>query len=303
MANTDIQTASDLKNSVYPNSVSQIMAGTNILKFPEDMADKVAISFLAKEVNTETEFEKAYEQQKNRVLGKNEKRVTFAQSMLDAAVLKAGITLPIPNSLNEDTRHSWGQEKSFTNDVVDKLTKTSIGKMVAKATKVANEIGANSGVRGVTTDPGFYQKYSGTEPRDFSMSWDFMITSSKDAEKIFNILSIFKTFSAPSQFGSNIALIAPNFWIVFFHNAKIRESTMIQPCVIKSVSLDYGAGGQFEVYKDGTPKFMKLSIVLSEIAAITRQAYGYDDPNAILDPETQSSIQADKATGTTSPAQ
>jgi len=249
-----------------------------VTMFPSDLAPDLSISFMAKEVNINSDFEKAYEDSKKQILSTNNEggKKTLAQNLLDKSEARCTIVLPLPNSFLESVSHNWGKETGLASDVVsgamDKLG--SAGKFAAKA---VGQTTANTAVRMPTTDPGFFQKYTGTEPREFNFSWDFVIKSKADANSITSIIKDFKMYSAPSELASNIALLAPNFWVVDIKNSYLKTSLMLQPMVIKSVAVNYTGSSLMEVYKDGTPKFINFSISLSEISAITRQTYGMAD--------------------------
>lgn len=260
--------------------------------FPQNISPKMSITFIAKQVDTSTTAKDAMAKKvENATGGDNKPRLTLAQSMLNNSTSEASIVLPLPNQFNEDIAHSWSQ----TNGVASTLV-GGIGKLAGKLTggavegatvvKGIQQTAANTGLRAPTIDPAFFQQYTGSELRRFSFSWDFIIETKEDADKIFSIAKKFKTFSAPSTVVSDALMIAPNFWLVHINNDRLRESLMMQPVVIQSVSLDYAAGGQMEQYYDGTPKFIKMTIGAQEISTITRQVYGAmaaGDPGAMFD--------------------
>jgi len=257
------------------------------LTFPSDISAQMSICFIAKEV-TLTNDEKSsadIQKEKQRDSINDKESITLADNLLKNSLSKTSIVLPLPNSLNEDVRHSWAAQEGLAKTAVDAAMKAADDvsifgqKNIASiGLKAGQQTAANAGLRVPVTDPGFFQKYSGTEVRNFSFSWDFVIQTQEDANSIFEIAKRFKVFSAPSQIISNVALLAPNFWVVHINNERLRNSLMLQPMVISSVNVDYAGAGVMEQYFDGTPKFIKLTLACQEISAITRQSYGYDDP-------------------------
>lgn len=249
-----------------------------LLRYPANISDNLSIVFCGKELNLGENYAEIYEKTKDdfHVNQTGEQKRTLAENLLRTGTTITSIQLPLPKSLQESVAHSWGAEKGVVSGIVDaaKSTEVAGGVTVGQVAGGANQLAANVGMRAPTTDPAFFQNYSGTEPRRFSFSWDFVITGKQEANLLMIIFKAFKMISAPSQTVSNAMLMPPNFWIVQVNNKIIEDSIRFQPIVITSVEIDYAASGEMDVYKDGMPKFMKLSIACQEINAITRQTYG-----------------------------
>ena len=240
-------------------------------KFPSAaMSPKLQMTFLAKQVVI-NDFENAakVKSEKSKPDGS---KTTLADNLLRNSVSKAIITLPLPNAFAETINHSWEKSTGLSADLIN----GALGKLLGgdAVTKGISQTASNIGVRAPVTDPGYFQRYGGTDVREFSFQWDFVIESKADANAVTAIILNFKQFSAPSQLLTLVSLLAPNYWIVNIGNPYLAESLMLQPLVIKSVAVNYAASSTMEVYSDGTPKYINLTISMAEISAITRETFG-----------------------------
>jgi hypothetical protein len=213
---------------------------------------------------------------------------TLAENLLQNKRSQIVIGMPLPNAFSEDLRHEWAKETGIAKDAASKLGSV-LGKYGGGAGDVAmkalQETAAKSGTRVPGADPGYFQKYSGTECRTFSFSWDLIIESDLMARDIFTAINNFKIYSSPDQVITNAILEAPNFWLIDVSNPKLK-SIHFQPVVITAVTVDYAGSGMMDLYFDGTPKYLKLTVACSEISAMTKQLFGkekYDPTTDSLD--------------------
>ena len=185
----------------------------------------------------------------------------------------ANIVLPLPNSLSESLSHGW----QTTTGLQAKAGKTLSGLMegfTGVDPNVAIGQAANlTGTRAPIVDPSYFQQYSGTEPRKFSFSWELVIQTKAEAQTIFEIIQKFKQYSSPEILLSNAVLTAPNYWEILIGNKLLDTSMNIQRSVITQVDVDYAASGLMDMYFDGTPKYLKLTIGFAEVRAITRRDF------------------------------
>jgi hypothetical protein len=198
---------------------------------------------------------------------------------------KIVITLPLPNAFSEELRHDWSKETGLAKDAASKLSSV-VGKLGNGAGDVAmkalQETAAKSGSRVPGADPGYFQKYNGTDCRSFSFAWDLIIESTAMAENFFKIINNFKICSSPDQVVSNAILEAPNFWLIDVANPHLK-SIHFQPVVITAVNVDYAGSGIMDLYFDGTPKYLKLTISCAEISAMTKQLFGAEEYDITAD--------------------
>ncbi|MCI4441929.1 MAG: baseplate tail-tube junction protein, partial [Lentimicrobium sp.] len=242
---------------------------TTSITFPIDISPNLTFAFTAKEVQLVQGSDDLAAATKKALLKSADNtggRKTLAQNLLEGGTTVATIVLPIPNGFVESVKHDWSETTGLAASAVDAVM-SSLSSLSKTAVKAIQQTAGNTGVRMVATDPGYFQKYSGTKTRTFSFAWDFVIESKADATIITDLIKNFKIYSAPSQLVSNVALIAPNFWLVQINNTTLRDSLMLQPMVVTDVAVNYAGSNIMEIYKDGTPKFINLSISMSEISA------------------------------------
>lgn len=223
------------------------------------------------------------------------------------------ITLPLPNSIRDSQGHYWGLEEGIIGTLLGSITKESVGSMIAKAgggigesvsnfgnkfsllgngiKAITNQIGsrisnvsvdqalgslsASKGFRKPLADPGYFQNYSGSKPRSFSMSWDFTPQSKEESQKIFDIITSFKYYSSPSTFiGSGITLQAPCFFTMKISNVWLENLILPGRVVITDINIDYGSEGGMVLHNDGFPKMISFAISFSDLTM--RYAEDYD---------------------------
>jgi len=169
------------------------------------------------------------------------------------------INLPIPNNLEEALKHNWDTE----NGPVAQILNMGIGPD-STAAKVVNGIAALTGTRNITTNPDYIQMYKGSQPRNITFSWVLMPNSKEEAEKVLSIIRRFKAYSSPEASPSGAFLTAPMFCEVIIQNETLKETVKLDNMVIDSVSINYSAEGFMEMFADGIPKAMSLTVSMIE---------------------------------------
>jgi hypothetical protein len=212
----------------------------------------------------------------------------YAADVLKNGKTLATITLPLPNSLNESISHNWEKSNSaiataIKNGIssIDSTTILKNSDGTGGINNAASTVGdaitwgmSAMGGRYPIIDPGFFQNYSGTDPRSFSFSWDFVVQTEAEANKLFDIVRKFKGYSSPGIVFGNAVLESPNYWVIAVQNPKLRDALNLQPVVVSRVDVDYAGSGFMDMYQDGTPKYIKLSISFTEIRAVVRDDWG-----------------------------
>ena len=173
------------------------------------------------------------------------------------------ITLPIPNELNDATNHQWNTQTGIGQALSDKVG--GIGTIQESVlNRGANLLGANK----VLVNPGYFQNYTGTEPRRFSFSFTLIPNNSEEAKRLVGIITTIKKYSSATKtFG--LLLTAPHFFSITFGNEYLNKLTNIRPCVVSSIDVNYSSSGFMETTMDGMPKQMMLSITFLETSTLT----------------------------------
>lgn len=224
------------------------------------------------------------------------------------ANLSTTIILPLPNTLRDSQGHDWSVEKGIIGTVVGSITNESMSSMVegvggifssiadlvpggskikniidsttAQASKrtgsvsidqMLGSVSASTGFRKPMANPGYFQNYNGSRPRNFTMSWDLMPKNTSDAKLIFDIISSFKYFSSPTKSLAGVSMLAPHFFTLKIANQYLNNMILPGHLVITDISVDYAADGSFNLYDGelkkggGFPKMINLSISFSDL--------------------------------------
>ena len=179
------------------------------------------------------------------------------------------IILPIPNELSDSQTHSFSTDTGIVKDLADKANSMFPLFSIQKA---IGQIASTLGTRRVLANPGFFQNYTGSDPRSFSFSFKLIPNSKEEAETIMKVIKLIKKYSSPSITADAI-MIAPHFFHFYFSNTTLQNLTGIRPCVITDVSTNYAGSGILETTMDGMPRQINLSISMKELRTITEDMW------------------------------
>jgi len=226
-----------------------------------------------------------------------------ANSRLNGNLIDS-IVLPMPNNFQDQQSHSWSTEsgilgtmgKSFTSmntgGVVGSVLSGSanaIKNLIPGAKKLSNfgtptfdlsvdkVVGAASstfGLRKPIIDPGYFQNYTGSEPRQFSTEFNLIPSSAKEAESILSIIMKLKQYSSPYR-KAGVSLLAPYYFGLEFSNKLIGALIKVDRLVIKDMTLEYGADGAMQMTGDGVPKYITLNLAWQEVNLTTANEYSH----------------------------
>lgn len=209
--------------------------------------------------------------------------------------LESSVTLPYPISLSDNQNHNWENAEGL-------LAQTTHGAMGAIGSKISQwSSGSNSimskalsllsggsespdklygaiankmGVRKAVIDPGYFQNYTGSTPRTFTMAYTLVPQSQKEAQTIKDIILWFKQYSSPTFVENTPLMGAPFvFNISFAGNQYISDMFKMDKCVLTGISVDYASDGSFMLFKDGFPKQIGLALNFAEVELKYAQEY------------------------------
>lgn len=245
----------------------------------------------------------------------NIKRETItATNAAKKADLRSTIILPLPNTLRDSQNHTWAVKEGMIGTIVNSLTGESIGSMIAgdenakkpmgtgkigiiskvlgvvqnqvskrlrdvSIDQMLGSVSAMTGLRKPLGDPGYFQNYTGSSPREFTMSWDLMPKNARDAQRIFEIVKSFKHYASPSTGIPGVTLLAPHFFTLEITNQWLHDMLSPGHMVIKDISVDYAPDGSFNLYDSGLedgggfPKMINLSLALADVIMRTAEDY------------------------------
>ena len=176
------------------------------------------------------------------------------------------IALPLPNELSDSQSHNFSTGEGVAHTLLNAIPGFDT------ANNIVGKAAAATSNQRVLANPGFFQNYTGSDPRSFSFSFKMIPNSREEADTIINIINTLKKASSPT-ITLQAFLTAPRFFWFWFSNETLMKLTNIQPAIIKSVAVDYGAGGQVDVTMDGMPKFINLTLEITELRAITAEQW------------------------------
>jgi len=172
-----------------------------------------------------------------------------------------GIMLPLPNQITDNASHKWEITKGLLGQLSDAGIGTKIG---GKMYQGLNYLAMRASGHQYSVDPAYWQLYKGSEPRRFSMTYEFIPESHSEAESIVKIISLFKAYSSPRLMDNDVILSSPFFWQVHISNDTINNMISMDNVTITEVQVTYGADGAMSMFYDGMPKHINLTLSLQE---------------------------------------
>lgn len=202
-------------------------------------------------------------------IDKKTKRITNADPIYACA-------LPLPNELLDSQSHRWEMENGIIGQLaggmIDKMSVGGIG-----ASKVLAEASMSFGFRKPLVDPGMFQNYGGSAPRNFNFSFDLIPNNSAEAQSIMNIILNLKKFSLPRSIVSGVSLLAPFIFEIEIGNENMRKLINMNDVVMTEIGVNYGADGNMQMFSKGMPKFIQLNLAFAERSVVTSDFYAPEE--------------------------
>lgn len=185
-----------------------------------------------------------------------------------------GIMLPLPTAeLLDAQEHGWSQSESM----VSELLKKGIGALPFVGGKAVgqgvSELSAAVGYRKPVIDPGYFQDYTGSQPRRFVLTFTFIPNNAAEAESIRKIIYNFKKYTSPSTAVAGVALRSPYFFDIKISNPYFSNLINLASVVCTSMSVTYGTDGSMSMFSDGVPKVITMSLAFAERFLVTADMY------------------------------
>lgn len=207
-------------------------------------------------------------------------------------VIDGSVTLPFPNSLSDTQQHTWNAEEGLLSQVSsaawealkispktlsdDQKTKPRkfYDALIKRPDALWGALNNAIGTRKIIKDPGIFQNYSGSQPRNFTLAYTLIPMNQQEAQTIKDLILWFKFYSSPEFNTVGVTMTSPHvFMLHFAGNSHISEMYNMKKCVLTSMNVDYGADGVFSVFQDGFPKQINLSLSFSEMRITYAQEY------------------------------
>lgn len=198
-------------------------------------------------------------------IDKNTKRITQATPIYACA-------LPLPNELMDGQSHRWEMETGLVGQlaggVVDKVSIKGVG-----VNKLLGEASMSFGFRKPMVDPGMFQNYGGSAPRNFDFSFDMIPNNDEEATAIMNIILNLKKFSLPRSIIGGVSLLAPFIFEIEIGNDNMRKLINMNDVVMTDIRVNYGADGNMQMFSNGMPKYITLNLSFAERSLVTAEFY------------------------------
>lgn len=207
------------------------------------------------------------------------------------------IVLPLPNIFSDQQNHAWSTETGILGTIGANIMSTSpsdvVGKALGKvggklaavgqgvldsakgisADKMIGAASSAAGLRKPLIDPGYFQNYTGSEPRSFNMNFDLIPNNPKEANDIIMIIMKLKQYSSPSKMVGGVSLMAPYYFSIEISNPFVSAMAKFDRVVLKNISVDYGSDGAMQQFGDGIPKQMSLNLTWQAVDMTTMEDY------------------------------
>lgn len=197
------------------------------------------------------------------------------------------IVLPIPAQINDESSHKWNAETGIVSELIKTAASAATAILPGGVAKIAStmapavnaaggfdKILATSAMltsrRKPLIDPGYFQNYSGTDPRTFTMQWNLIPQNAEDSRTIHNIIMTFKKWSSPSKAIAGVVMLSPFFFNIQLSNPMISSMLKMDNCVCTRVECSYSS----QIFPDGMPKQISLSLSFNEASLTYADNYG-----------------------------
>ena len=175
--------------------------------------------------------------------------------------------LPLPNNIQETVEQSW-DDFSFSKKIVEMAGKGG-EKVVSTANTFFNRLPNYS----------TFKRYQGPGNRSFSFEYLLSPKNRSDADELKRIVRDFKAFTSPTFDKETKGGLFKNPRIAslkFTGDINNKENTSFLDEVLKaklfvvsSINLNYSPAGNMDLFHDGTPKVINLSISFTEFTPLT----------------------------------
>jgi len=182
--------------------------------------------------------------------------------------------LPLPNSLSEALSNQYSEENGWFNDmmggaaqVANNIKLPGVGgvgdagkSVVSGAEKLSAIYAKATGARRIKFYENKIQMYNGTNFREITLTWNLVPKNEAEAKAIQNIIKSIKIYGSPDTMAGKLLLKDPHFFKLDFKNPIINDALRFDEVVLINLSVDYSSSGNMELYCDGMPKSVNVTM-------------------------------------------
>lgn len=131
---------------------------------------------------------------------------------------------------------------------------------------------ANYGT-GTTPNPFRAQMFKSVDNRVFSFDYKFLPRNAQESNIVKTIIYMFKFHMHPEISKGGYYYIYPSTFDIEYHfkNSMNGFINKISTCVLETMSVDYGGGGGFHTFSDGSPTEINMRLQFKELEVLTKE--------------------------------
>ena len=189
------------------------------------------------------------------------------------------IALPLPDTFQNTQTVSYNQEKIFSfaaalyGDAVDDKFAESIKK--ARSLVLGDFERASSLRLGVALNPIEEKLFDTVQFRNHNFDFEFHPSTESEAREVNRIIYWLKMGMLPNfgQARKSAIFNTPNTWDIGIYGKSQAVLEGFERCVLTNVTVNYGGGQKFAIFRDGNPVKTTMSLQFSETSIITQGNY------------------------------
>ncbi len=197
------------------------------------------------------------------------------ESLTQATGIAAGALLAGLGGAYKKITGTSSQEKDEGVDAMKSAAVSALSAVIGKKFGMDVSEDLAQAAMGKAVNPNEELLYKGPAFREFQFEFLFAPRNPDDAAAALNIIQTFKFHAAPELPGGDGGryFIPPSdFDIEFYNNQELLwQLGSIGRCVLTSITVDYGASGQFAAFNDGYPSHIRVQLQFKEIDIVTKR--------------------------------
>jgi len=189
------------------------------------------------------------------------------------------IALPLPDTFQNTQTVSYNQEKIFS--IASAVYGDAVDDKFRKELKRARELvfgdfeRASSLRLGVAVNPIEEKLFDTVQFRNHNFDFEFHPSTESEAREVNRIIYWLKMGMLPNfgQARKSALFNTPNTWDIGIYGKSQDVLEGFERCVLTNVTVNYGGGQKFAIFRDGNPVKTTMSLQFSETRIITQGNY------------------------------
>jgi hypothetical protein len=175
---------------------------------------------------------------------------------------KSNFYLPLPNGISERLSHDFAEVNGWFEDVPG--AGPAAAETLKKTLEVYAPLAKATGSQSVVFDENKLMMYKGSAFREIIVSWELVPNNAQENDDIHEMVRQLKMYSSPQSQAGKLLLKSPHFFSLSFGNKLLDKALQFQEVVLLDVSIKYAPGGAMNMFSDGAPKTINLSMTFKD---------------------------------------